>query len=117
MSSIQVERRKDYSETIERLTRVEAQIESFDKALNLAREQLEKRLEGMNEFRQSLKDQNSTFVTKTEHSFICQDVRDLRENKARMEGKADQKSVMQVMIISIVSLFISIINFILRMLG
>jgi hypothetical protein len=39
----------------------------MERATNLARDSMEKRLESMNEFRQSLKDQSSTFLTRQEY--------------------------------------------------
>jgi hypothetical protein len=39
---------------------------SMNKAVDTAKESMEKRLDGMNEFRDTLKDQASRFVTRTE---------------------------------------------------
>ena len=39
----------------------------LEKNTDTARLSMEKRLEGMNEFRQQLKDQNGTFITKTDY--------------------------------------------------
>lgn len=96
-------------EVTERLTRLEEQLISIDKALTLAREQLETRLEGMNEFRQSLKDQATQFVTKAEHRFILDDIRELRESRAELRGKASQASVYIAWLLAVVSIFINLL--------
>ena len=42
---------------------------------------LEKRLEGMNEFRDALKNQSNTFTTRPEHDRVVQDIQFLKEHK------------------------------------
>jgi hypothetical protein len=126
------ERRKDYPNIIKYIekngqdlvslkeyfdTKIKAQeervniiIEGQKEALNIARESMEKRLDSMNEFRQQLKDQSVMFITKAEHEFVVQDIRELRESKAKLEGKADQSSVNKVFLISIISLFLAFVG-------
>jgi len=43
-------------------------VEAFDKSSSIDRSQLDRRLEGMNEFRAQLKDQAATFVTRSEYT-------------------------------------------------
>jgi hypothetical protein len=43
---------------------------SIEKATNLASDNLNTRLEGMNEFRASMKDQTANFITRTEHEAL-----------------------------------------------
>lgn len=45
----------------------ESQINSIKEATTLARESMEKRLDGMNEFRDALKDQTSLFINRKEY--------------------------------------------------
>ena len=45
---------------------LEARLEATEKALGLARVELERRLEGMNEFREQLRDQAARFITRDE---------------------------------------------------
>jgi hypothetical protein len=45
---------------------LEARLEATEDALHLARAELERRLAGMNEFREQLKDQAAKFVTREE---------------------------------------------------
>jgi hypothetical protein len=74
---------------------------------------MDKRLEGMNEFRNQLKDQSTMFFTKAEHEQfgkrIEDDIRSLRESRASLEGKASQNSVLMAYVISGVSIIITII--------
>ena len=92
----------------------EARLRAVEKATDLAANTLEKRLEGMNEFRQALKSQSSTFVTRTEVDVqiakIHDDIRTLRESKARLEGKASQLYVTVTLVIAILGLMASIIS-------
>ena len=89
-------------------------LESIDKATEVAKISMEKRLEGMNEFRDALKDAQTQYVTKREHDLIQADIRILRESKAVLEGKADQKSVNVAFLVSFIGLFVSAISFLIR---
>jgi hypothetical protein len=64
----------------------------------------------MNEFRASLRDQSSKFVTRTEMDIIFRDVRELREASAELRGKASQNSVIVAYALAGISLLISIIT-------
>lgn len=70
---------------------------SIEKSTCLAQENLNARLENMNEFRSSLKDQTANFITRTEHESLIQkydsDIRVLRETQAESRGKASVQSV------------------------
>ena len=85
-------------------------------ALNIARESMEKRLDGMNEFRGTLKDQASTFLPSKEydakHALIQTQVDDLRLSKATLEGKARMSSVYIAWGIGMISLLIAAIGLI-----
>ena len=92
---------------------VNTQIISLKDATTLAKFEMDKRLEGMNEFRNQLKDQSSMFYTKSEHEQfgkrIEDDIRSLRESRASLEGKASQNSVLIAYAITGISMIISII--------
>ena len=94
----------------------DARINALEKATTVAANSLEKRLEGMNEFRSQLKDQQSTLMPRTEfnslHTLIVNDIQDLKESRAELRGKASQKSVIVAYIISGISLVIAVIEFI-----
>jgi Fe2+ transport system protein B len=87
-----------------------------DKALELARETIERRLESMNEFRSQLKDQAATFMTsavyEAKHELLQKQVDDMRITNARLEGKADQKSVTLAYIFSLVGIVLGILGLI-----
>jgi len=76
---------------------------------------MEKRLETMNEFRNSLKDQTDKMLTRTEfqifHDKVLEDIRFLRESRALIEGKASQTFVNITFMFSMISLFIAILNY------
>lgn len=83
-----------------RMEVVDTQISAIEKATILAAGTMDKRLDGMNEFRSALKDAQNTFLTVDEytrmHEKVLEDVKVLREDKARAEGKASIESVNQV---------------------
>jgi uncharacterized coiled-coil DUF342 family protein len=112
------ERRQEYPKLIERLARLEEKLMAAEKALDVANKSMNERLAGMNEFREQLKDQAGRFMTRIEHIPIedkfAADIRDLRESRAKLEGKADQSSVNFSMGIAIISVFISIISIIIH---
>lgn len=98
---------------------VESRFKATEKATKLAYALLEKRLEGMNEFRAALRDQANQFMYRNEHGVVHEhldaDIRILRESKALLEGKASQESVDKLrnyatlaMIITIVGVCVSI---------
>jgi len=95
-----------------------SELRSIDRATDIARVGMEKRLEGMNEFRQQLNDQAKEFITRPELNAIRKeieaDIRILRESKATLEGKADQKAVNIAMAISLIGLIIGVIAIIIH---
>ncbi len=107
---------RDYLETrIDALQiYLETRIGALEKATDMARGAMEIRLAGMNEFRDTLKDQTARMPTRTELeaavTTIERELRDLREFKTTMEAKASQKAVNVVLAISVVSLVVSIVR-------
>ena len=93
---------------------IDIKVSAIDRATSNAYVSMEKRLEGMNEFRNQLKDQNATFITKAEYSAhmnkLEEDIRMLRESKATLEGKASQTSVNIALGISIIGLILTVLN-------
>jgi uncharacterized protein YegL len=104
-------------------------VESIEKSLEVARstldirlseakESLEGRLRGMNEFRDQLKDQAARFITREELSVIItrfgDDIKDLRTFKDKMSGMATQKSLSFVQLIALLSLAVSVFGLFLR---
>lgn len=87
------EHRHTDMEIIERLIRVEERLIAADKAIKLAGDAMNSRLEGMNEFRETLQDQTSRFITRDEHDIVKEELASLREFKAAVQSKASQSSV------------------------
>jgi len=85
----------------------------IDEATNLARIGMERRLEGMNEFRDALKDQTARMATRLELEAFGKDVRELREFAVEVKAKASQKSVYIAWAFSFISIIIAVISLIL----
>jgi hypothetical protein len=83
------------------------------KATDVAKESSDRRLDGMNEFRASLKDQNATFVPRSEYKVqtdkLDHDIQDLKEFKAMHEGKATMGSVYIAYILAALGVIVSVI--------
>jgi len=92
----------------------ETKITANEKAVELASKTLSARLDLMNEFRMQLKDQAATFFPRVEHDIyiksVDKDIRELRESKALLEGKASQNAVNLSTIIAIVGTLLAIIS-------
>ncbi len=91
---------------------------SLERATQIAAANLEKRLEGMNEFRQQIKDQTGTFVTRVEHGAVIDrfdgDIKSLRESRAMLEGKASQTTALGAVLLSGLGLLLAIVGILLR---
>jgi chromatin segregation and condensation protein Rec8/ScpA/Scc1 (kleisin family) len=87
---------------------------SIEKATQIAKQSADKKLDAMNEFRDSLKDQNENFVRKAEYQGqmlrMTDDIKSLRESRSFLEGKASITSVYIAYSIALLSLVISIIQ-------
>jgi hypothetical protein len=93
---------------------IDARFSAVESARVSAYNAMEKRLDGMNEFRDTLRDQSGKFPTREELSLSLKamdaDIRDLRNFKALMEGKADQSAVNRATLFSIVGISIGVIS-------
>ncbi len=85
----------------------ESKIEALEKATILAKETLDKRLDSINEFRDSLK---------TEYETLSKEVESLKLSRAELQGKANQSAVNVSYLISGLAIFISVIAIIIRIL-
>ena len=92
----------------------EQRVRALEKETGLVSNQMERRLEGMNEFRDQLKDQAATFITRKEcevvFSKLSDDIKMLRDSKLLLEGKASQFSVNIATLISIIGLTIALVS-------
>lgn len=84
-----------------------SQITTINEKTAAAKEQIDKRLEGMNEFRDALKDQASRLATKDEVAALKDSTNErlqvLELGKANFEGKV---AVLSVLVASVVSILI-----------
>jgi hypothetical protein len=80
----------------------DAQNASMQKAVNTANDALNRRLEGMNEFRDTLKDQAGQLATKAQVESVEKAVRTLELSKENLAGKAKSEAVLWSGVISII---------------
>jgi len=105
-------------ETVPLRRYVEMLIGNVKESVKTAYASMEKRLEGMNEFRDTLKDQASKFVTRDEMNAkfdaLDKQVDDLRMSKATLDGKASQQAVTTALMISLAGIILGIIGIIIN---
>jgi hypothetical protein len=79
-------------------TQFNIKVAALEKATIVASAAMEKRLEGMNEFRDQLRDQTVTFVTKPEYvqqiNRITEDIKGLQENKSQLIGRSEHDNML-----------------------
>jgi len=94
---------------------IEAKLEAVDRQTQAAAQTMDKRLDGMNEFRETLRDQASKFVTRAELTIQIDRLTDrqdeLRTFKNRLEGKASAISVYIAYAIAIIGIVLNIIGY------
>jgi len=92
----------------------ESRLTAMEKATSLAKADMEKRLDSMNEFRHQLDMQTREFVNTILYDKdidrLDKDIRDLRDSKNQLEGKASMKSVVIGYIFTAIALIIGIIK-------
>ena len=92
---------------------IESRLSSIHEATTKAYDSMNRRLEGMNEFRASLRDQAAQMVTTKElNAFrdkVEADIRSLRESRATLEGKASVISVYISYALAVGSILFSIL--------
>ncbi|HUV62383.1 MAG TPA: hypothetical protein VMW24_00725 [Sedimentisphaerales bacterium] len=102
--------RSDNEPLAEKVVRLEERLRAAQEALNLSREIMDRRLEGMNEFREQLKEQATQFITRAEHSFVMKEINDLKESRAELRGKASQASVALTYVLTVIAILLGIVN-------
>lgn len=94
------------------------QVEAQEKALGLAKDEVDRRLLAMNGFREQMQIQATTFICRAEHTEVIEkieaDVRFLRESKATLDGKADLKQVYVVWVFSGVGILLGLAGLLVR---
>jgi hypothetical protein len=100
---------------------LESRIQAVEKAAIQTASTLEKRLEGMNEFRAQLSHQAGTFLTREAyqiaHEQLQKQVDELRMSRAMLEGKASQNAVMFSIALAVAGLLLGVIMLILKVKG
>jgi len=129
----------NYADGVSLKEYIESRLDAMDKAVNVSRATMESRLESMNEFRNSLKDQATTFVSRQELGLTLAklegEIKDLKNRdsvsrieydtnhkvlegkidilntyKDTMTGKASQSSVNIAYVISGISIIIGLVG-------
>jgi hypothetical protein len=94
---------------------VNAKFEWMEQAVAISSQQMDKRLEGMNEIRNSLRDQAAGFFTRSEHEVyqkgVDADLRLLREARAELAGKASQGATNLALILGLGGLILGLASF------
>ena len=92
----------------------ESRLVALEKASQVAASALSERLAGMNEFRETLRDQAVKFVTREEVSLqiekLGSEINTLREFKAALEGKASMSTVVFSALLGAAGIVIGIIG-------
>ena len=90
---------------------MDVRFNAVDISTKLAADMLDVRLASMNEFRETLTDQASGFITRTEHCAMMQkydaEIASLLKAEARQEGMATQKSVIIAYVIATIGIILS----------
>src|SRR3989304_5414015 len=85
---------------------LESRIQAVERGIEVANRSMQERLSGMNEFRDTLKDQAARFVTRdeleTKLSTIDRQLKELQLDKAKLDGKASQSQAMITLIFAII---------------
>jgi len=103
---------------------VDIRIHNLEKATETATAEMDRRLEGMNEFRAQLDKQAGHFITRAEHEFVIKEltnkadksafenqvkeIESLRLSRAELQGKASQTTVFIGYALTFVVLLVSI---------
>lgn len=93
---------------------VDMRIAALEQATVLAAGEMRERLAGMNEFRETLRDQATRFVTRTELEVLERDIRDLQKSRDVLAGKASQQSVNVALVISALGLILGVLGLIVK---
>jgi len=113
---------KEYfdSKIVELKNYMDTRFNAIDDSTKLAASNWNARLESMNHFRESMKDQTRQYITRVEYNGnadkISSDIRFLRECIAKNEGKASQQSVNVTMFFAIVGIVIGFLGLLLSVL-
>jgi len=110
---------KEYFDRIldERTKRFEIALHDAQKAVEIADTNSEKWRSNANEWRAAMDDREREFARKPDLETAARDIRELRDWRNTMEGKADQKDVTRAQILGVISMAIGLISLALSILG
>lgn len=106
---------KEYFDRIldERTKRFEIALHDAQKAVEIADTNSEKWRSNANEWRAAMDDRERTFARKSDLDVNARDIRELRDWRNTMDGKADQKDVTRAQIIAVIGIAFGLIGIIL----
>jgi len=97
---------------------IETRLSAIEKAVEVANTAMQVRLTGMNEFRDTLRDQASRFVTRSELEIKLDSINarltELAKYRDQMEGKASATQANIATLFSILGLIIAIISLLMK---
>ena len=77
-------------------------IRDRDEAIRVGLETLDKRLDGMNEFRETLRDQSRNFIMRDEHAVLERSIKRIEEAQANMQGRYAMAAMMFSLIVILI---------------
>jgi hypothetical protein len=111
----------EHSEAVSLKEHLESRIHALEKATTVAAAEMNRRLEGMNKFREELDQQTRTFVDKNdfEHRYevLCGRIVSLETFKEQQTGKANQKDVTNALIIALIGIAVSVCSLVVAIIG
>ena len=112
------QRSPNHAEFVSLKEYLESRIHAVEKGIDVANHSMQKRLDGMNEFREALKDQSARHITRDEVNIkfaaVEAQLKSLQYFKAALEGKASQAQANIVLGISILGLVVAVISLVTR---
>ena len=92
----------------------ESKSDAAEKATILAKAEIDRRLEGMNEFREQLSKQADSFITRSDFANHSKEIESLKLSRAELSGKASQVAVNISYLISGICILLTIVSFFLK---
>ena len=118
-SSVELHRLADAVKALDTYTR--DRFNWLEESTNKLATNMDRRLDGMNEFRGALTDQSALYATRKEmealHQVIESDLRVLRDSRAKLEGSASQNSVLVALAFAAAGVLIGVVNILMRVMG
>jgi len=94
---------------------VDQRLVDMQRAVDKAEQTINTRLEGMNEFRAAMKDQQAQMATKEDLANLRMRIDDLKEKASMAAGKADQQSVNRATAFAVIGIILAVASIIVRL--